>query len=140
MSRNQRRFRIYMPVAIGLCAALIAAHPSADSTIRHVLLISIDGMHELDYENCVAAGTCPTLKNLGETGVSYKHTSTSKPSDSFPGLMALVTGGTPKSHGAYYDVAYDRLLSPPAEPTGNGLSGHPGCARTTLQCSTVRGR
>jgi hypothetical protein len=114
-----------MPVAIGLCAALIAAHPSADSTIRHVLLISIDGMHELDYENCVAAGTCPTLKKLGETGVSYKHTSTSKPSDSFPGLMALVTGGTPKSHGAYYDVAYDRLLSPPAETTGNGLTGAP---------------
>jgi hypothetical protein len=32
--------------------------------------------------------------------------SASKPSDSFPGLIALVTGGTPKSTGAYYDVAY----------------------------------
>jgi hypothetical protein len=96
-----------------------------DNGIRRVLLISIDGMHELDFENCVAGGTCPTLAKLGQTGVSYKHTSTSKPSDSFPGLMALVTGGTPKSTGAYYDVAYDRLLAPPAESTGNGLFGAP---------------
>jgi hypothetical protein len=28
--------------------------------IQHVMLISIDGMHALDYENCVTAGTCPT--------------------------------------------------------------------------------
>ena len=104
-----------MPIAIGLCAVLAAARPSDDSAIRHELLISIDGMHAVDYDNCVAAGTCPNLAQLGRTGVSYTHTSTSKPSDSFPGLTALVTGGTPKSTGIYYDVAYDRVLSPPAK-------------------------
>jgi hypothetical protein len=88
---------------------------------RHVLLISIDGMHAVDYENCVAAKTCPNLAGLGETGVNYTRTTTSRPSDSFPGLMALVTGGTPKTVGAFYDVAYDRVLAPPAEDTGNGL-------------------
>src|SRR6516162_6831937 len=102
MSRNQRRFLIYVPIAIGLCAVVAAARPSAEATIRHVLLISIDGMHAVDYGNCVAAGTCPNLAQLGQTGVSYKHTSASKPSDSFPGLTALVTGGTPKSTGVYY--------------------------------------
>jgi hypothetical protein len=116
-------------VAVGV---LTAAHPRADqrvtddrdeheSRIRHVLLISIDGMHALDYENCVANGTCPHLARLGDTGVTYARTSASKPSDSFPGLMALVTGGTPKTVGAYYDVAYDRVLAPPAIDTGNGL-------------------
>ena len=60
-----------------------------------------------------------------QSGVSYKHTATSKPSDSFPGLTAIVTGGTQKSTGIYYDVAYDRVLSPPAETTGNGLTGAP---------------
>jgi hypothetical protein len=35
--------------------------------------------------------------------------------------MALVTGGTPKTVGAYYDVAYDRVLAPPMIDTGNGL-------------------
>ena len=89
--------------------------------IRHVLLISIDGMHAVDYANCVASNTCPTLAELGETGVSYTRTTTSRPSDSFPGLMALVTGGTPRTVGAFYDVAYDRVLAPPATATGNGL-------------------
>ncbi|HEX6462954.1 MAG TPA: alkaline phosphatase family protein, partial [Vicinamibacterales bacterium] len=51
----------------------------------------------------------------------YTRTSASRPSDSFPGLMALMTGGTPKSTGVYYDVAYDRVLAPPAADTGNGL-------------------
>jgi hypothetical protein len=88
---------------------------------HHVLLISIDGMHELDFRNCVAARTCPNLAALSATGVSYSRASTSKPSDSFPGLMAIVTGGSPKLVGAYYDVAYDRLLAPPAADTGNGL-------------------
>jgi hypothetical protein len=92
-----------------------------DHRIRHVLLISIDGMHAVDYKNCLESGTCPTLAELGETGVNYTRTSTSRPSDSFPGLMALVTGGTPRTVGAFYDVAYDRVLAPPAIATGNGL-------------------
>jgi hypothetical protein len=102
--------------------------------IRHVLLISIDGMHAVDYQNCVKGGYCPHLAALGETGVSYTNTSTSKPSDSFPGLMALVTGGTPRLVGAYYDVAYDRVLAPPLNTTGNGnLAGPcvPGVANGT---------
>jgi len=89
--------------------------------IRHVLLLSIDGMHAVDYENCVASNTCPHLAELGETGVNYTRTSTARPSDSFPGLMALVTGGTPRTVGAFYDVAYDRVLAPPKNATGNGL-------------------
>ena len=89
--------------------------------IRHVLLISIDGMHAVDYENCVASNTCPTLAALGKNGVNYTRTTTSRPSDSFPGLMALVSGGTPRTVGAFYDVAYDRVLAPPATATGNGL-------------------
>ena len=87
---------------------------------KHVLLISIDGMHALDYENCVNNNTCPAMASLGKHGVTYTRTSTSKPSDSFPGLMAIVTGGSPKSVGAFYDVAYDRILAPPAIETGNG--------------------
>ena len=90
--------------------------------IRHVLLISIDGMHAVDFKNCVASNTCPHLAELGETGVTYTRTSTSRPSDSFPGLMALVTGGTPRTVGAFYDVAYDRVLAPPKTTTGNGLA------------------
>jgi type I phosphodiesterase/nucleotide pyrophosphatase len=94
---------------------------SGNGGTRRVLLISIDGMHAVDYENCVTNKTCPALASLGSTGVNYTRTTTSRPSDSFPGLMALVTGGTPKSVGAFYDVAWDRVLAPPATTTGNGL-------------------
>jgi hypothetical protein len=95
--------------------------------ISHVLLISIDGMHELDYLNCSAGavGYCPNLKALGMSGVSYTEAQTSKPSDSFPGLMSIMTGGSPRTMGVNYDVAYDRALNPPAEDTGNGLLAGP---------------
>jgi hypothetical protein len=80
-------------------------------------------MHALDYENCVKGGFCPNMAALGKHAVNYTRTSTSKPSDSFPGLMALVAGATPKTVGAFYDVAYDRVLAPPKIDTGNGLAG-----------------
>jgi len=80
-------------------------------------------MHAVDYENCVASKTCPHLAALGGTGVNYSRTTTSRPSDSFPGLMAIVSGGSPRTVGAFYDVAYDRVLAPPKIATGNGLPG-----------------
>ena len=89
--------------------------------VQRVLLISIDGMHALDFENCVNSGTCPHLAALAAHGVTYTRASASRPSDSFPGLTNIVTGGTPKTHGAFYDLAYDRSLAPPASDTGNGL-------------------
>ena len=36
-------------------------------------------------------------------------------------MTGIVTGGTPKTTGVYYDVAYDRSLDPPAKTTGNGV-------------------
>ena len=101
--------------------------------IQHVLLISIDGMHAVDYRNCsqgiatIENGTqyCPNLASLGATAYNYVAASTSKTSDSFPGLMAIVTGGTPRTMGIYYDVAYDRSLDAPKNTTGNGLAGGP---------------
>jgi len=112
------------------CVAPIAARADDDGPIKHVLLISIDGMHALDFANCAqgiggAPGYCPNLAALAEHGVTYTQTSTSRPSDSFPGLTALVTGGSPRSTGAFYDVSYDRSLSPPRATTPLGIVGGP---------------
>ncbi|HZD46883.1 MAG TPA: alkaline phosphatase family protein, partial [Acidobacteriaceae bacterium] len=103
------------------------------NNIKHVLLISVDGMHAVDYQNCARGVSgvnngesyCPNLAALGANGVNYVAASTSRPSDSFPGLMALVTGGTPRTVGAYYDVAYDRSLDAPAVTTGDGVAAGP---------------
>ena len=124
--------------AIGLAA--IAIHARAedddwghDNHIKRVLLISIDGMHAVDYANCAygvrgvngGASYCPNLAALGHAGVNYVAASTSRPSDSFPGLTAIVSGGTPRTFGVYYDVAYDRSLDAPAKTTGNGVAAGP---------------
>jgi Type I phosphodiesterase / nucleotide pyrophosphatase len=101
--------------------------------IKHVLLISIDGMHAVDFYNCAhgIAGVnsgypyCPNLASLSQTGINYVNAESSKPSDSFPGMAALASGGTPKSTGLYYDVAYDRSLDAPAKLTGTGLAAGP---------------
>ena len=129
----------YLTAASLALAALLSQPVHADGRddhdrIHHVLLLSIDGMHAVDYENCIVGGYCPNLAALGTTGVRYTRTSTSRPSDSFPGLMALVSGGSPKTVGAYYDVAYDRVLAPPQHDTGNGVAGgvcNPGVANGT---------
>jgi len=88
-------------------------------------------MHAVDLYNCangVASinngdAYCPNLAALSQTGINYVAAASSMPSDSFPGIAALVTGGSPKSTGIYYDVAYDRSLAPPASTTGTGLAG-----------------
>ena len=124
--------------ALSLLTASIALTAAAQghdhdwdrSPIQHVLLISIDGMHAVDFQNCAHgvsginndAPYCPHLASLGSTGVNYVAANTSKPSDSFPGLMNIVTGATPRTMGVYYDIAYDRSLDGPKVATayGNG--------------------
>jgi hypothetical protein len=128
-----------------IAVAAVVALPSwmvgraADSStlgsknVRHVVLLSIDGMHAVDLYNCThgIAGAnggdpyCPNLAALGKTGINYVATTSSKPSDSAPGLMALVTGGTPRTTGIYYDVAFDRTLDGPEMTTGTGLAAAP---------------
>jgi arylsulfatase A-like enzyme len=82
--------------------------------VKHVLLISVDGMHALDLTNYVASHPHSTLAQLSAHGNTYTNASTSSPSDSFPGLASLVTGGSPVTTGLWYDVTFNRKLSPPA--------------------------
>jgi hypothetical protein len=122
--------------ALLLAASDTVAQKAGNTTntstpIQRVLLISVDGMHAVDFLNCangIATANggqpfCPAIAALGATGINYVAASTSKPSDSFPGLTAIVTGGSPALTGVYYDVAYARNLDAPTITTGNGLGG-----------------
>ncbi|MEQ1472940.1 MAG: alkaline phosphatase family protein [Candidatus Acidiferrum sp.] len=80
--------------------------------VSHVLLISVDGLHALDLANFIKSNPQSNLARLSSHGVVYTQASTSKPSDSFPGLMSIVTGGSPISTGLWYEGAYARDLSP----------------------------
>src|SRR5436309_7544787 len=86
-----------------------APHSKAD----HVLLLSIDGFHQLDLERYVAGHPASALAGLVARGTQYTNTTSSRPSDSFPGTLAMTTGGSPSSTGIYYDVTWDDSLSPP---------------------------
>lgn len=128
---SDRRFLPLGLIAWAL-ASLFSFTAAAQPTgkIQHVLLISIDGMHALDFANCSKGVPiygnqtyCPHLATLSSTGVHYLQALTSKPSDSFPGLVAQITGGTPRSAGIFYDVSYDRALSPPKKTTPYGIVG-----------------
>jgi hypothetical protein len=92
------------------------------AAVDRVLLISVDGMHQVDLAGWIAANPTSTLAKLAASGVQYNEARTTTPSDSFPGTLALTTGGTPKSTGVYYDDSYDRTIYPP----GQGCTGSPG--------------
>src|SRR5712671_302057 len=103
----------------GLCLPVIFQISSVDAqnpssvTVHRVLLLSVDGLHGLDLANFVRSHPNSALAKLSSSGITYTEVSTSKPSNSFPGLMALVTGGSPSSTGVWYEGTYDRSLSPP---------------------------
>ena len=102
--------------ALLVSAALFAQGAAADGikgAIKHVLLISVDGLHDSDLSAYVAANPTSAMATLAGMGIHYDHASAAMPSDSFPGLLAIVTGGSPKSTGVYYDDSYDRVLSAP---------------------------
>src|ERR1700722_11644413 len=130
-----------------VCSAVSAIAQDNDwhqGRIKHVLLISVDGMHAVDFANCANGIStvnngqpyCPALAALGKTGINYVAASTSKPSDSFPGLEAIITGGSPALTGVYYDVAYSRNYNAPAKTTGNGVQGGP-CTASTPPTGTT---
>jgi hypothetical protein len=114
---NQRLLAIAL--SFGLLGSTFARPVRADDEldthkIKHVLLISVDGLHALDLSNYVKSHPQSTLAKLSSHGVTYTNASTSTPSDSFPGLAALVTGGSPTTAGLWYDVTFNRATAPQA--------------------------
>lgn len=83
------------------------------SNTQRVLLISIDGFHQFDLDAYVQAHPTSALAALVGRGTRYTGTTSSRPTDSFPGTLAMTTGGSPASTGIFYDVSWDDRLSPP---------------------------
>ena len=97
---------------------------NAGKPTNHVLLISVDGLHSLDVANYIASHPKSAMAELAKHGITYSDANTPQLSDSFPGLLALVTGGSPVSHGFFYDVSYDRTIFDPTNTTCTGGAGN----------------
>ena len=122
---SRRQFLKAAGIAAGAAATGSSAPAASAATLssvarpsKHVLLISVDGLHAVDLDRWVKSNPASILALLSQKGITYTFAQ-ARPTDSFPGLMALVTGGSPRTTGIWYDVAFDRDLLPP----GGGAPG-----------------
>ncbi|MGH8779924.1 alkaline phosphatase family protein [Paraburkholderia sp.] len=133
MKKIRRWMRVQTAISAGV-VALTALHATGAAArdehdghdrakVKHVLLISFDGLHEQDVARCIGSNACPNIALLAKAGLTYTNAHTPGLSDSFPGLAALVTGGSPKSAGLFYDVSYDRTLYAPTDTNCTGKQG-----------------
>jgi len=113
-------FRIFCKSAVfalGIsCVCLPASaqeKASSNPVVKHVLLLSLDGMHAVDVAKFVKTHPESALATLSTHAITYTNAQTSLPSNSWPGLLAIVTGGSPLSTGVIFENSYDRSLSPP---------------------------
>src|SRR5579864_2716148 len=108
----------------GLILTVFTSAPllSADTKIRRVLVVSIDGMHALDLALWVKKNPTSALGRLAMEGMMYTNASSTKPSDSIPSTVGIFTGASPGLGGMYYDDAYNRAWFPP----GSNCAGPPG--------------
>ena len=106
-------------VTIGVPIAAVSAHSPRHrhnhraGKTAHVLLISVDGLHQTDLAWYVRNHPSSTLARLANGGIEYSSARTPIPSDSFPGMVGQVTGGDPRVTGIYYDASYNHDLLPP---------------------------
>jgi predicted AlkP superfamily pyrophosphatase or phosphodiesterase len=115
--------RYLRAILFTLCAVVLACPTSRaqddsqgsafNKKTKHVLLLSLDGFHELEMESYIEAHPGSALADLASRSVRYTNATSSRPSDSFPGSMAMVTGGSPASTGIFYDSTWDDNLSAP---------------------------
>ena len=110
-------------VAIGVPVAVAFGQdtPGSDGHhVEHVLLISVDGLHQSDLDWYVANHPDSELAKLASGGAEYSNAHTSDPSDSDPGGTALMTGGDPSATGVYYDDEYSHGVFPPGTTNCSG--------------------
>src|SRR5262245_56888251 len=98
--------------------SLLSAAPA-----QHVLLLSVDGLHQADVTDPSLAPDLTNILKLQDGGVSYTNASTSKPSDSFPGALSYLTGAGPGTTGVFYDDSYSRTLFAPGSNPATSTPG-----------------
>ena len=117
-----RRFLLLGVLAAGAAGAAMSASVASAGkpALEHVLLISVDGLHQSDLDWFVANHPNSELAKLVRGGAEFSNAHTAVPSDSDPGGTALMTGGDPRATGVYYDVEYSHAVFPPGSSVCSG--------------------
>jgi predicted AlkP superfamily pyrophosphatase or phosphodiesterase len=90
--------------------ALLTVAPGPD---QHVLLLSVDGLHQADLADPALQSAIANIIQLENAGINYTNAFTTSPSDSFPGTLSYLTGAGPGTTGVFYDDSYSRTLRAP---------------------------
>lgn len=96
--------------AVAGSPTVASAHGQRRGAAQHVLLLSVDGLHQSDLAWYLGHHPHSALARLVGDGVEFTRAKTPFPSDSFPGLVGQVTGGNPRSTGVYYDDSWNHAL------------------------------
>jgi hypothetical protein len=124
MMRNIRSTAVTTVLCVAALLGVTApANGQGDNKIRRVLVISIDGMHSLDFALWVKNNPGSNIAHLASQGINFSNASTTKPSDSIPSTTGIFTGGTPAVTGMWYDDAYNRAWFAPTNTTCTGTPG-----------------
>ena len=78
--------------AVLLAGTAMAGDHSDRDTVEHVLLVSVDGMHQSDLAWYVQTHPNSALAKLMAQGIDYSDASTPFPLDSYPGMIGQVRG------------------------------------------------
>ena len=136
---TRSRFRVLGVLgAAGLMAGLLVSTQAAgaeETQVKHVLLISVDGLHQTDLAWYVRTHPGSALAKLVRGGAEFTNAQTPVPSDSFPGMVAQVTGGNPSSTGIYYDDSFNHALLPAGTTNCAGVA--PGVEVTYFEAADL---
>jgi len=124
---------VFVLVAGMVGMSLPASAHDRTPTVRHVLLLSVDGMHQSDLDWYVAHHPHSALAELVAHGDEYTRARTPVPSDSFPGMVGQVTGGNPSSTGIYYDDTFNHALLPAGTTAAQCATARPGVEVTYFE-------
>jgi predicted AlkP superfamily pyrophosphatase or phosphodiesterase len=93
-------------ILVVACAAFLASGLAAAEPVKHVVLVSIDGL-AAEYLTDPKS-EIPNLKKLMAEGASAKGMLTTFPSVTWPSHTTLVTGVTAAKHGVIGNTVWDR--------------------------------
>jgi predicted AlkP superfamily pyrophosphatase or phosphodiesterase len=110
-------------LGIGLLLGVLLSGSAFSQTVKHVLLVSIDGFRPDFYKD--PSWPTPTLLRLKNEGVYADDVRSVFPSVTYPSHTTIVTGALPARHGIYYNVPY-------AEKNGHGYWEESYIKTTTL--------
>ncbi|HEV9035723.1 MAG TPA: alkaline phosphatase family protein [Puia sp.] len=97
---------------LSLILAIIPTYPVLSQPVRHVILITIDGMRPEFYED--PSWPAPNLQHLMHEGAYAVKLRPVFPTVTLPNHTSMITGALPARHGVYFNAPFRPLDPAPA--------------------------